>query len=308
MGFQVDNVTVDRIWAEQGLGAVRSVDWAGKGVNNPAFVVNDTHVIRFDGLINEGVSRFYGEQAAYQLLRQADIPCPQVVLLDDRKTLVPYDYMIMTKSEGTPLLDSWLLLTTIQQEQVAQEAGRILARMHEIRLSMFGDLYGTEGVFDNWFDTIMDKFAYEGGEAVEMGLIEPAIRDRMQAVLEAYSPTFDSVTQPRLVHWDYHFGNLLQRDGKITAVLDFEWALGGDPAHDFNRRVEWEEQCSGSAALVYAGYTAVRPLQSDHETRVALYEMLWFLDCVHNARDTAEADLMRERVIKRLEWLEGKQS
>lgn len=306
MDFQVDNVTLARIWAEQGLGAVRSVDWAGKGVNNPAFVVNDTHVIRFDGLINEGVSRFHGEQVAYQLLQQADIPCPQVVLLDDRKMLVPYDYMIMTKSEGTPLLDSWPLLTTTQQEQIAQETGRILARMHEITLPTFGDLYGTEGVFDNWFDTIMDKFAYEGGEAVKGGLLEPAIRDRMQAVLEAYRHTFDLVTQPRLVHWDYHFGNLLQRDGKITAVLDFEWALGGDPAHDFNRRVEWEEQCPGSAALVYAGYISLRPLQSDHETRVALYEMLWFLDCVHNARDATEADLMRERVIRRLEWLEEK--
>ena len=146
--FQIDDTAFSRIWAAEGLGTVCSTDWAGKGVNNPAFVINDSHVLRFDGLINRGLSRFHGEQVAYNHLRQAGIPCPQVIVVDDSKSLVPYDYMIMTKMDGTPLLDSWPDLTPIQQEQVANEAGRLLARIHAIKLPQFGRLYGTERVSD----------------------------------------------------------------------------------------------------------------------------------------------------------------
>ncbi len=304
VNFQIDDATLTHIWSAHGLGAVRTVDWAGKGVNNPAFVINDTHVVRFDGLINEGVSRFHGERIAYDLLRQAGIPCPQVIVLDDSKTLAHYDYMIMNKVEGITILDSWSELTPTQQHEVAYEAGCLLTSIHNIRLSKFGNLYGTERVFENWYAYVIDKFGRDGHESVADGLLAPSIRDRMQIVFEAHQPIFDTVIQPHLIHWDYHFGNLMQKDGKITAVLDFEWALGGDPAHDFNRRDEWESECPGSSALVYKGYTSLRPLQYDHETRVALYEMLWFVDCIIDAGDAAEADFMRTKLVDRLIWLE----
>lgn len=303
-GFQIDAVTLQAIWSAQSLGIIHSTDWAGKGQNNPALVINDTHVIRFDGIINEGLSRFHGERLAYDRLRAAAIPAPQVLALDDSKTLVPCDYMIMNKIEGRPLIDDWPTLTPAQRRQAATEAGRILARMHAITFPRFGRLYGAAQVFDSWTESIMDKFQGDGQEAVKEGSLPAAIYDRMQAVLEAHRLTFDAVTTPRLVHWDYHFGNLLQQDGLITGVLDFEWALGGDPAYDFDRREQWDEDCPGSREWLYGGYISLRPLDADHETRVMLYQMIWFLDCVVDARDPAEADMMRGKLMDRLERLE----
>ncbi|MBA3869053.1 MAG: aminoglycoside phosphotransferase family protein [Anaerolineae bacterium] len=302
--FQMDDTALSRIWAAQGLGSIHSTDWAGKGVNNPSFVINGTHVIRFDGLVNQGLSRFHGEQIAYDYLRKADILCPQIITVDDSKALVPYDYMIMTKMEGVPLDESWSQLTSIQQQDIATEAGQILARIHMIRLPQFGRLYGTKGVFDNWYAYIRDTFQDMGQESLANEMISAALHDRMQSILVAHRRTFESIRAPSLVHWDYHFGNLLQVDGKITAVLDLEWALGGDPAHDFNRRSEWEDQCPGSLNWVYEGYTSLLPLQPSHETRVALYEMLWFLHCVMDAPHAAEANMMLMKLVDRLDWLE----
>lgn len=304
-GFQIDDTALTRIWSAHGLGSVRTTDWAGKGVNNPALVINDAYVVRFDGLINEGVSRFYGEQVAYRLLREAEIPCPEVVVLDDSKTLAPYDYMIMNKVEGHTVLDSWADMNSRERAAVATEAGALLARMHMIGVPLFGPLYGSERRFDRWLVYMMDTLQVVGQEALTDGLIDATIYDRMQRVLDKYAAVLDRVYEPRLVHWDYHFGNILQQAGKITAVLDFEWALGGDPIHDFNRRVEWDEQCPGSREWVYAGYRALHPVEADHETRVMLYELLWFLDCMVHARDAIESDLMRGRVLDRLAWLEG---
>ena len=304
-GFQVDNAALGRIWAAHDLGSVNAVEWAGKGINNPALTVNDKHVVRFDGIINEGTSRFYGEQSVYGYLKKAGIPCPEVVALDDSKTLVPYDYMIMTRVEGTPLLDGWADLTNEQRQEAAQEAGRLLALMHNIILPHFGRLYGTERVFNTWYAYINDKFQRDGQASVSDSLITQALYDRMQRTLQDYRSTFDSVKRPHLVHWDYHFGNLIQQNGKITAILDFEWGLGGDPAHDFNRRSQWDEECPGSLAWLYTGATGVRALEADHEIRVSLYEMIWFLDCVVDARDAEEASVMRGRLIDRLAWLEN---
>ena len=302
--FQIDDTALSRIWAAQGLGSIHSSDWAGLGVNNPSFVINDTHVIRFDGLVNQGHSRFHGEQIAYDYLRQAGIPCPQIIVVDDSKDLVPYDYMIMTKMEGMPLDKSWTQLTSIQQQEIATEAGQILARIHEVKLPHFGRLYGTKRISDNWYAYIRDTFQDMGQESLAHEMISAALHDRIQALLVAYRPLLESIRQPCLVHWDYHFGNLLQQDGKITAVLDLEWALGGDPVHDFNRRSEWEDQCPGSLRWVYEGYTALLPLQRSHEKRVALYEMLWFLHCVMDAPHITEANMMLMKLVDRLDWLE----
>ena len=304
VNFQIDDTALSRIWSAQGLGSIRTTEWAGKGVNNPAFVINDGYVLRFDGLIIEGVSRFHGEQRAYHLLQAVGIPCPEVVAIDDSKTLVPYDYMIMNKVEGTPVADSWTELTAVQQEQVANEAGHLLALMHTVTLPQFGRLHGTERLFNTWYAYIRDSFQGLGQESRADSLISQALYDRMQVLLVAHRRTLESIEAPQLVHWDYHFGNLLQQDGKITAVLDLEWAIGGDAAHDFNRRSEWEVQCPGSLKWVYEGYTALLPLQRSHETRVALYEMLWFLYCVMDAPNGLEANMMLMKLVDRMDWLE----
>ncbi len=294
--FQIDQHTLQRIWDAHALGQITSVDWAGTGMNNPALLINNSHVIRFDGIINDGISRFHGERRAYDLLNQAAIPAPHVLLLDDTKMLVPNDFMVMTKVEGQPLIDSWPRLTPQQRQQAAAQAGEILARLHAITLDQFGRLYGTQGVFSTWFAYLIDKLTNYGQQAVTGHFITPAVYDRMQAVFHAHRPLLDTVTTPHLIHWDYHFGNLLQQDGVITGLLDFEWALGGDPIHDFNRRTQWDEDCPGSRQWVYAGYTRHTPLQPDHDLRVALYELIWFLDCVVDAQDEQDQQFQRGKL------------
>lgn len=303
-GFQIDRTLLQVIWSAHDLGTILSTDWAGKGQNNPALVINDAYVIRFDGIINKGISRFHGERLAYDRLRAVGIPAPQVLVLDDSQSLVPYDFMIMSKLEGHPLIDDWPSLSPQQRQQAATQAGRILAQMHEITFPHFGRLYGTERIFANWPDSIMDKFYRDGQAAVREGSLPAAIYARMQAVLESHQATFAAVTTARLVHWDYHFGNLLQQDGLITGVLDFEWALAGDPAYDFDRREQWDEDCPGSRQWVYDGYTSLRPLDADHNTRVSLYEMIWLLDCVVDAHDAAEAATMQHKLLAVLGQLE----
>ena len=61
---------------------------------------------------------------------------------------------------------------------------------------------------------------------------------------------FKDVTQPSLIHWDLHDGNILVSDeGKITGVIDCDRALYADPLMEF-----WFRSMANSDEDFYTGY------------------------------------------------------
>lgn len=305
--FQLDQPALAALCEAHGLGAPRMVDWAARGRNNPTLIVNDAYVIRFDGLdglADAPVSRFYGEQRAYAALKAAGIPAPEVIAVDTRRALVPQDYIVMTRVSGHPVIDTWDDLTPPQRERLAVEAGEILARMHAIPFQTYGRLYGQEQVYGSWREYIQAYFARYAAQALAEQVLDRALIARLERALTRHSGLLASVTEARLIHWDYHFENILQQDGKITGVLDFEWALSGDPAYDLRIEQQWEETCPGSRAALYAGYRRLRPLPDDLPLRLDLYRMVTHLDFTLDAADDAEAEFMCGRMLAALEALE----
>ncbi len=73
------------------------------------------------------------------------------------------------------------------------------------------------------------------------------------------------MTQGVLIHSDYHYENILQRAGRLTGILDFEWALSGDPAYDFMNADVRERQIPGSEAAFRIGYHSLRSFDAEHE-------------------------------------------
>ncbi len=277
--FQIANEDLQCIADAWNLGPIEQVIWAGRGMNNPTLIVNDHFVIRFDGLGFESRSRFFGEKLAYEALHERAIPAPEVIALDVSKSLVPQDFLILTKIEGRPLIDDWQTLSLAEREQAGREAGRYLALMHEINFEGYGKLSLLDHErFPDWYAYMMDVLDRYGREAVAQNLLTSKENDRMITVFEHHKSMLENVVPGRLVHWDYHFENILQQGGRITGIIDFEWSLSGDPNYDFKLRDQWESDCPGSRDLIYRGYTAQRPLPDDHELRVTLYSIMMNLD------------------------------
>ena len=88
------------ICTAHGLGKIERVVTPRQGNINRCLIINDAYVLRFDVLEWGGANRYAGEKWAYDLLRATDVPVPQVVALDSSKTLVAYDYLILTKMPG----------------------------------------------------------------------------------------------------------------------------------------------------------------------------------------------------------------
>lgn len=305
---QLDSDVLCTIWKVHHLGDIHTAEKPDRGVVNPCWVVNDAQVIRFDVRASE-VSRFESEAIAYQRLAGSGVPVPEVVALDLSKEIVPYDYLITSKLPGTPVVDSWADLTGAQKTNVAREAGAYLAAIHATAFDHIGKLRQMHwGGFDTWYAYVQDYTRRYIALALERAVFTTETAARIEAVLAKLRPLLERITQGFLVHSDYHFENILQQEGQVTGIIDFEWAYSGDPSSDFAAQFRWEQMCPGSTDPLLAGYTSQRPLDPDHETRRHLYTLLLHVETVaawtDQMTDAAIAEA-NQLLFEELRWLEG---
>lgn len=69
-------------------------------------------------------------------------------------------------------------------------------------------------------------------EARRLRHVDPEVLDGAAWLVERYAPFLDSEPPATLIHGDLHFENVLWHRGRITAVLDFEFARPGPPDLD----------------------------------------------------------------------------
>jgi aminoglycoside phosphotransferase (APT) family kinase protein len=281
---------VERLAARYQLGVIRTIEPPQKGFNNRIFIVNDAYAVRFNGLTDNLDSRFAAEKIAYDALHRLGLPAPRVIAVDQSRSIAPMDVLIMTKIPGGAVSDTWHTLSAAQQSTLAYEAGTILAKMHSIQLSGgFGYLYQlANNPFARWVDHVQDFADRYLARAEAQRTVEPALLERIRAVLIRHRPLLEAVQVGHLVHADAHWGNWLQQDGKITGLIDFEWARCGDPSSEFQIEQQLDEDCPGSHDPLMAGYTSIRPLDAAHPLRAAIYQLLRHFDSVVETKDSPE--------------------
>ena len=272
----IDNTLLQRILQAHRLGTLHTISRPARGSINPCFIVNDAYVIRFTTLTDKGGSRFESERIAYDLLRESDVPVPEVVALDLSLKIAPYAYLITTRLPGAPVIDGWPEFTPAQQAHVAHDTGRYLAHIHSHPFDRFGKLRSLD--FDRWGDYVADFLHRYTQQALQLGGLHAQEVDQLHAVLQRHQSVLDHVTEGALLHSDYHFENILQHEGVITGVIDFEWAYAGDPLADLVVADQWERTCPGSKAGVMAGYQSVRALRPDADIRLSIYQMLGLVE------------------------------
>lgn len=198
-----------------------------------------------------------GRQARImKALGDAGLPVPGVVAYDTSPAIDGRSFGLFELVDG---VDWKTAVATTSDREVAKAALATMSAMH--RLGPLTTGLGGESPFSpreelrRW-EPLLDRSPL-------------AVRDRgarLLADLHAAAPaggtgnpagTADraaAVRGPSLTHGDYHFGNLLFRDGAVVAILDWEIAALGDPLVDFGclavasirRRYEPEPNPTGS--------------------------------------------------------------
>ena len=168
------------------------------------------------------------EFLTYRLLGQHGIRAPAVYSLEegeDNPFGGPFFTMAMApgeapnvwrREEREALERNWS-----GPRSLAQDLVQSLAAIHAIPVAAVAEVLPRRG--------FTETVAHWRGVQEEMALVaDPVIGEAFEWLQARDIPE----VEPALVHGDYRLGNCLIRDGRITAILDWELAYCGDPRFD----------------------------------------------------------------------------
>ena len=183
----------------------------------------------------------------------------------------PFDFVLQAMANGTQLLDADL----DNDPRLLAAVGASLRRIHAVPASGAGLLDLDEdyaiptGVMPCWPDYICLRLDEHVRGCVEAGFVDAQLETRIRSLLEIMLPTLDN--RPiRLLHGDPGTHNICvdPTTGMITAWLDWEDAMAGDPLFDVALLSTFQPPRRMPAVMKGYGFS---PQSVDKERLIAFY-------------------------------------
>jgi fructosamine-3-kinase len=229
---------------------------------------------------------------ASETARSAGIPSPEIVCVDTSRTRAPFDFLIMREAPGQSLREFDHDDDALRP--LLRELGATVARLHATRLEGFGWIdvgrpdrekatpETPRGLFSAWRDYVWLRSAEHLAACVTLGAIQVEEARRIEAVFDRFDGRLGAV-EPRLLHGDLGNHNVFVDRGNISALIDWEDCLAGDPCFDIAFWGTFHPERRRPAFL--EGYARHATLPDDFEARYWLYYLRIALSkTVHRAR------------------------
>jgi hypothetical protein len=190
----------------------------------------------------------FAQEAAVTSVLPPSVPYPEILETGRDELLAR---QVTSTAEGVPVAQVWPTLTDVQRQQVILELGQILAALnaHPLPAHVSTLLAAPRPAGDRSLDALIgadlnplpcERALRLIGPARDLSHVDPALVDDVEACLRALAtidplggthgdPGGGSRPTRTCVHGDAHPSNVLWRDGRIVALLDFEWARLGPP-------------------------------------------------------------------------------
>ncbi len=182
------------------------------------------------------------EPDLHTLIRaKTDLPVAEIIGADFSRALIDRDYLLMTALPGTPLSDA-PGLTASMFERALRQVGEYLRQLHGLTTAehLAREQFGYLGAhrpmepqptwaeaFRVMWNQLLDDVVACGGYSEEEG-------SAMRNLLELHDEHFNRPATPRLLHMDIWSQNILiDENGNVTGLVDFDRALWGDIEIEF---------------------------------------------------------------------------
>lgn len=203
------------------------------------------------------------EPELHGLIRaQTTIPVAKVVGHDFSRTHIDRDYLLMTALPGTPLSD-FSGLVGAQFQRALRQVGEYLCQLHTLTAAehLEEEAHGYLGAHrpmepqPTWAAAFRVMWNRLLDDVVACGSYAPDEAQAMRDLLDLYIELFDRSVIPRLLHMDVWSQNILvDEDGNVTGLVDFDRALWGDVEIEFAVL----DYCGISELPFWEGYGARR--------------------------------------------------
>ncbi|MFH1623373.1 MAG: aminoglycoside phosphotransferase family protein [Candidatus Aenigmatarchaeota archaeon] len=223
-------------------------------------------------------SRFRKEEYVINLIRNnTDVPVSKVYTWDNSKEILPFEYMILSKLDGSNLRSIYRNLEVDEKLKLCEKAGEYLAKIHSIKLESFGSVMGSpvKTLKDDYYKFLRDNFRKTLSGIPEIDRIKEDVMD----FVESNEYLLDVDVEPCLAHNDYHFGNIMASEQGITGIIDFEASKAGHNEQDLIIPKWWIFQEYDESELpFFEGYEKYGSVSIDFDKRIRLYELRTAVD------------------------------
>ncbi|MFP4621407.1 MAG: phosphotransferase family protein [Bacteroidales bacterium] len=188
-----------------------------------------------------------------RLLNETSVPVPRIIAYDFSRSLIDRDYLIMNKLSGKPLSEASLSNTAFIN--AFKEWGEYVRQIHSVTEP--NNLFGYVGAHhpmepqNNWKEAFRIMYRKMLDDIRKQGIYDGETYDMAYQLLEDNLQIFGHCQTSRLCHGDLWVTNLLvDEDGKVTGLIDFDRACWGD--------IEWDlaiaEYCGVTRPPFREGY------------------------------------------------------
>lgn len=206
-----------------------------------------------------------------RLLAETEVPVPQILAHDFSRERIDRDFLVMPRLPGIPLSDA--TLSPSARNRTLREWGRWVRDIHgvietENRFGYVGDHQCMDPQAD-WRSAFEIMYGKLLDDIAACGIYDVPTRSAAMGLLQNNLAVFEACETSRLCHGDLWVTNVLvDRDGGVTGVLDFDRACWGD--------VEWDlaiaEYCGVTQNAFWEGYgTTIETHEGDAAVRRMFY-------------------------------------
>jgi fructosamine-3-kinase len=183
-----------------------------------------------------------------------DVPVPEIVFHDFTREIIDRDYLIMEYLDGrSGMFDE-------------SELGQYIRQIHAIQSEECGYPERAAPTAKSWPDIFHTYVELIFKDCLSYGVIDRSEYEHFLSIYEKHNDAVVDVT-PSLLHLDLWTQNILTMNGSISAILDFDRGLYGDPELEFAVL----DTYGYSTPLFFEGYGKPRPIDSDAQIRQSLY-------------------------------------
>ncbi len=203
------------------------------------------------------------------ILQRTDIPVPKIIFYDSDHDIFKQDVLLMQRLPGHPASEAPFLTSSMWQK-VLYQVGAYLKQLHSIQITKFG-YCGPHNPMQpqfKWVDAfeIMWKKMIE--QIMKMGAYSQSQGEYLISRLKEQQQLFDKSISASLLHMDIWAQNILvNQEGSVTGLLDWDRALYGDPEIEYAVL----DYCGISEPAFWRGYDKSRPRSKEADIRHAFY-------------------------------------
>lgn len=215
------------------------------------------------------------ESSVMDRVRALGVPTPRLYAADATRRDTPFAWQILERIPEADL-NHHFKAGTLATDEVAAQIGRLIATWQGVPVEGFGPfdvahlqadgrLRGLHDGYPSYYFTRLDAHL---AFLVDRALLAPSQAAAMREAIDDRRALLD-LPAPCLVHKDTALWNLLGTDHEVTAVIDWDDCIGGDPMDDLALLGCFHDGAFLRSA--FAGYASVRALPTDHIARFWLH-------------------------------------